>query len=70
MPFRYWAAKLPTGQSINDHVKTTLSEFLRLLAPASEADEEWPPPMVVIFDQFEEFFTTNEHRWQERRPIF
>ena len=24
----------------------------------------------MIFDQFEEFFTTNQHRWQERRPFF
>ena len=28
------------------------------------------PPLIVIFDQFEEFFTTNQHRWQERRPFF
>jgi hypothetical protein len=67
---QYWAAKLPTGQSIKDHVKTTLSEFLTLLAPAPEAGEECRRPLVVIFDQFEEFFTTNAHRWQERRPFF
>ena len=46
------------------------AEFLKPLVAAPEAGEESSPPLIVIFDQFEEFFTTNQHRWQERRPFF
>jgi hypothetical protein len=67
---QYWAEKLPNGQSMKDHVKTTLSEFLKPLVPAPAAGEDSSPPLIVIFDQFEEFFTTNQYRWQERRPFF
>jgi hypothetical protein len=67
---QYWAEILPNGQSIKDHAKTTLSEFLKPLVAAPAAGEESAPPLIVIFDQFEEFFTTNQHRWQERRPFF
>ena len=67
---QYWAATLPNGQSIKDHAKTTLSEFLKPLVAAPAAGEESSPPLIVILDQFEEFFTTNQHRWQERRPFF
>ena len=67
---QYWATTLPNGQSIKDHAKTTLSEFLKPLVVAPAAGEESSPPLIVIFDQFEEFFTTNQHRWQERRPFF
>jgi hypothetical protein len=67
---QYWAATLPSGQSIKDHAKTTLSDFLRLVVTSPEPGEDGPPPLIVIFDQFEEFFTTNAHRWQERRPFF
>jgi hypothetical protein len=67
---QYWAPSLPDGQSIKDHAKTTLSEFLKPLVAAPAEDEESSPPLIIIFDQFEEFFTTNQHRWQERRPFF
>src|SRR6478735_2522370 len=67
---QYWATTLPNGQFIKDHAKTTLSEFLKPLVAAPAADEDNPPPLIVILDQFEEFFTTNQHRWQERRPFF
>jgi hypothetical protein len=67
---QYWAAKLPSDQSIKDHAKTTLSDFLKPLVAAPEAGEDNSPPLIVIFDQFEEFFTTNQYRWQERRPFF
>jgi conflict system STAND superfamily ATPase len=67
---QYWAAKLSDGQSIKDHAKTTLSGFLKPLVVPSGAGEDCPPPLIVIFDQFEEFFTTNQHRWEERRPFF
>ena len=61
---------MPSGQSLKDHAKTTLSEFLKPLVAAPAAGEESSPPLIVILDQFEEFFTTNAHRWQERRPFF
>jgi len=67
---QYLAATLPSGQSLKDHAKTTLSEFLKPLVAAPAAGEESSPPLIVILDQFEEFFTTNAHRWQERRPFF
>ena len=67
---QYWAAKVRSDQSIKDYAKTTLSEFLKPLVSAPVADEDSSPPLIAIFDQFEEFFTTNEHRWQERRPFF
>src|SRR4030095_3921392 len=67
---QYWAATLSDGQSIKDHAKTTLSGFLKPLVVPSGAGEDCPPPLIVIFDQFEEFFTTNQHRWEERRPFF
>jgi len=67
---QYWAEISPSGQALKDHTKTTLSEFLRQLVPAPAAGEESSPPLIVILDQFEEFFTTNQHRWQERRPFF
>ena len=70
MPFSTGRQTLPSGQSIKDHAKTTLAEFLKPLVAAPEADEESSPPLIVILDQFEEFFTTNQHRWQERRPFF
>ncbi|HEY4272176.1 MAG TPA: hypothetical protein VGM65_09240 [Candidatus Udaeobacter sp.] len=67
---QYWAATLPSDQTIKDHAKTTLSEFFRFVATSTEAGEEGSPSLIVIFDQFEEFFTTNAHRWQERGPFF
>lgn len=67
---QYWAAPVPSGQSTKDHAKTTLSEFLKPRVAAPAAGEESSPPLIVILDQFEEFFTTNQHRWQERRPFF
>src|SRR5215471_10112762 len=59
---QYWAETLPSGQTIKDHAKTKLSDFLKLVVTPSEAGEEGSPPLIVIFDQFEEFFTTNAHR--------
>ncbi len=67
---QYWATTLPGGQLIKDHAKTTLSEFLKPLVAAPAAGEESSPPLIAVLDQFEEFFTTNQHRWQERRPFF
>jgi hypothetical protein len=67
---QYWAATLPSGKSLKDHAKTTLSEFFKPLVAAPVAGEENSPPLIVILDQFEEFFTTNADRWQERRPFF
>ena len=67
---QYWAATLPRDQTIKDHAKTTLSEFFKLVAASPEGGEDGSPPLIAIFDQFEEFFTTNPHRWQERGPFF
>ena len=67
---QYWAATSPSGESVKNHAKTTLSQFLQPLVAAPAAGEESSPPLIVILDQFEEFFTTNQHRWQERRPFF
>ena len=67
---QYWAATLPGSESVKDHAKTTLSHFLKPLVAVPAAGEESSPPLIVILDQFEEFFTTNQHRWQERRPFF
>ena len=67
---QYWASSLPDSQSIKDHAKTTLAEFLKPLVAAPAADEETSSPLILILDQFEEFFTTNQHRWPERRPFF
>jgi len=51
---QYWAPSLPDGQSIKDHAKTTLSEFLKPLIVVPAPDEESPPPLIIIFDQFED----------------
>ena len=67
---QYWSATSPSGESVKDHAKTTLSQFLKPLVAVPAAGEESSPPLIVILDQFEEFFTTNQHRWQERRPFF
>src|SRR4051794_22767993 len=67
---QYWATTLPNGESIKHHAETTVSEFLKPLVAAPAAGEDSSPPLIVILDQFEEFFTTNQHRWQERRPFF
>jgi hypothetical protein len=67
---QYWATTLPNGESIKHHARTTLSEFLKPLVAAPAAGEDSSPPLIAILDQFEEFFTTNQHRWQERRPFF
>src|SRR4030095_9438067 len=56
---QYWAPTLPSGQSIKDYATTTLSEFLKSLVVPPDAAEDGPPPLIVLFDQFEEFFTTN-----------
>jgi hypothetical protein len=38
--------------------------------PAHEEDEEETSPRVVIFDQFEEIFTSHFERWQDREGFF
>ena len=48
------------GQSAEKSAQMTLSEFLKPLVPASRAGEESAAPlMVIVLDQFEEFFTAN-----------
>jgi Novel STAND NTPase 1 len=66
---QHWAADLCHGPS-EKRAQTTLAEFLKTLVPPCRPDEESAAPMVIVFDQFEEFFTANTHRWQERGPFF
>ncbi len=67
---QHWAVDLCRGPSAEKCAQTTLAEFLKTLVPPSRPDEEGAAPMVIVFDQFEEFFTANTHRWQERAPFF
>lgn len=46
--------------------KATLTEVLARVPRAATSDE----PRVMIFDQFEEFFTIHLDRWREREPFF
>ena len=67
---QHWTADLCHGPSAEECAQTTLAEFLKTLVPPCRPDEESAAPMVIVFDQFEEFFTANSHRWQERGPFF
>jgi hypothetical protein len=67
---QHWMVDLCHGPSAEKCSQTTLAEFLKTLVPPSRPDEEGAAPMVIVFDQFEEFFTVNAHRWQERAPFF
>jgi hypothetical protein len=67
---QHWTADLCHGPSAEECTQTTLVEFLKTLVPPCRPDEESAAPMVIVFDQFEEFFTANTHRWQERGPFF
>jgi hypothetical protein len=67
---QHWTENLCHGPSAEKCAQTTLAEFLKTLVPPSRPDEEGAAPMVIVFDQFEEFFTANAHRWQERAPFF
>ena len=66
---QHWAADLCHGPS-KKCAQTTLAEFLKTLVPPTQPDGESAAPMVIVFDQFEEFFTANADRWQERAPFF
>ena len=67
---QHWAADPCHGRSPEDCAQMTLAEFLKTLVPPDRPDEESSVPMVIVFDQFEEFFTANADRWQERAPFF
>ena len=67
---QHWAADLFNGASAEKCAQMTLAEFLKTLVPPSRPDEESAAPMVIVFDQFEELFTANADRWQERAPFF
>jgi hypothetical protein len=66
---QYWSGDLCHGPSAEKCAQMTLAEFLKTLVP-SRSDEEGAAPLVIVFDQFEEFFTANADRWQERAPFF
>jgi hypothetical protein len=67
---QHWAVDLCHGPSAEKCAQTTLTEFLKTLLPSSRSDDEDAAPLVIVFDQFEEFFTANADRWQERAPFF
>ncbi|MCP4544057.1 MAG: hypothetical protein GY832_43655 [Chloroflexi bacterium] len=50
---------------LTDH---TLLSFLRQRCPKDDDDNYVPP--ILIWDQFEEIFTTHRERWQEARGFF
>lgn len=52
-----------------DVAKQSLSDFLAD-NPHPEDDFGYPQPRVLIFDQFEELFTTYPERWQDREGFF
>lgn len=49
--------------------RMSLAEFLRERAQSSDRPET-QKPTVVVFDQFEELFTFNPERWEDRRGFF
>jgi hypothetical protein len=67
---QHWAVDRCHGPSAEKCAQATLAEFLKPLVPPSRPDEESAAPLVIVFDQFEEFFTVNADRWQERAPFF
>ena len=67
---QHWGVDLCHGPSAEKCARTTLAEFLKTLLPPSGPDDENAALMVIVFDQFEEFFTGNADRWQERAPFF
>lgn len=62
-----------SGTAIDPRTRTstTLTEFV-LSRPQREPKREGEivPPSVVIFDQFEEMFTTSSDRWTDRAAFF
>ena len=60
-----------TGEPVSPALaEMTLKEYLVNFAKDMDCDQENPPLMVAIFDQFEELFTAYPERWQEREPFF
>lgn len=49
---------------------TRLPDYLSGLGHNIPAEGRLPPPRVLIIDQFEELFTSNEARWREREEFF
>ena len=55
---------LESGESPSGLVQTTFAKFLKRLP------EHGKSPRVLIFDQFEELFTSLPGRWQDRKGFF
>src|ERR1044072_482738 len=53
----------PDDSDIHSLAKQSLSEFLNQLGPPLN-------PRVIVFDQFEELFTTFSDRWRDREDFF
>ena len=58
-----WSSRADSG----DSSQTTLTEFLDNQRRTSPDDQ--PRPRLLIFDQFEELFTTHRERWPEREAF-
>jgi hypothetical protein len=70
---QYWSPLLQDGRKPADYIATTFTDFFRALLPPPknpETDDEPGAPCVIVFDQFEEFFTVNADRWQQRPAFF
>ncbi|MFN2285994.1 MAG: hypothetical protein ACK2UQ_16390, partial [Anaerolineae bacterium] len=48
----------------------TLTSFLQAMCQHPDADSERDEPFLLIFDQFEELFTTHRDRWQDAEGFF
>ncbi len=48
----------------------SLVDYLRELERPLPNEDELPRPRLLIFDQFEELFTSYPHRWQDRETFF
>lgn len=51
-------------------VQTSLATYIRETRTPRSDSIPVPPPRVLIFDQFEEIFTTSVEKWAQRRGFF
>jgi WD40 repeat protein len=57
------------GGVANELTENSLAEFLSA-RPHPNDQDGFPVPRILIFDQFEELFTSYPERWQERETFF
>jgi hypothetical protein len=56
-------------RDINKLTRTSLAEFLANRPRRFTQPVDLPMPRLLVFDQFEELFTTHPDRWQQRREF-